>query len=333
MGEKWDADARPGEKLLSLYSMLLFFRNEMSLSELSRDLNCSKQAVMRMIDQMEAAHFGKLVRTKQGKEAYYHLDRPKTLPNITIDADGLYQLAICRDFFIHLLPAGMRKKVNAVIKQASAFLPEGEELPGNIGQSIIKGRIDYTPQQDVLMALMHCIEKHLVCTITYKPSLQSAKRDFDYAPKRLIAHQDALYLSGWLVSRKIPVTAKHPNPTTLAVHRVRQAAITNISSRHLPEPEDTANSFGMMRQEPFAVRIRFNKAAATYAAEREWSRGQKITKHTDGSITLDITAQSEAECLAWVFSFGDTAEVLAPGWLREAAGAKARAMAAMYGSK
>jgi predicted DNA-binding transcriptional regulator YafY len=251
------------------------------------------------------------------------------IPNISIDAECLYQLAICRDFFMHLLPAGMRKNISAVIKQTAAFLPEGKEMPGSIAQSIIKGHIEYTPLQDTLEAVIFCIEKKLICTISYKSSLQTAKRNFRYAPKRLIAHQGALYISGWIVSEKNK--ALYGTPTIFAVHRMRQALILNDSSRHLPEPEeDSTDAFGFMKQTPFTARIRFDKTAATYAAERKWSKDQKITKHADGGITLTMTAQSAAECVAWVLSFGETAEILAPDWLRETAAAKARAMAKIY---
>jgi len=45
--EKMDSRRRPAEKMLTLYTMLLFTGMEASLSELSRELNCSKQAVWR----------------------------------------------------------------------------------------------------------------------------------------------------------------------------------------------------------------------------------------------------------------------------------------------
>ena len=86
----------------------------------------------------------------------------------------------------------------------------------------------------------------------------------------------------------------------------------------------------MMEDEPFTARIRFDKAAATYVAEREWSDGQKVTFHKDGSITLAVTARSHVEFISWILSFGDVAEVLSPKWLRDAVVEKASALAALY---
>ena len=55
MGKKWDGDATPAEKLLSLFSMLLFNNRAYSLSELSGldKLNMSKASVSRLVRQLE----------------------------------------------------------------------------------------------------------------------------------------------------------------------------------------------------------------------------------------------------------------------------------------
>jgi hypothetical protein len=47
---------------------------------------------------------------KRGREAAYSLDRPKRPPQLCLDAEGLYQLALCYDFMLHLLPDSMKKK-------------------------------------------------------------------------------------------------------------------------------------------------------------------------------------------------------------------------------
>ena len=41
-----------------------------------------------------------------------------------------------------------------------------------------------------------------------------------------------------------------------------------------------------------------------------------MEEHEDGSITLYAEMFNGAECIAWVFGFGDVAELLEPVWLR-----------------
>lgn len=50
MPAKLDQDARPDEKLLKLYSLLLFTGKEYSLTELKDKLMCSKQTIGRLVE-------------------------------------------------------------------------------------------------------------------------------------------------------------------------------------------------------------------------------------------------------------------------------------------
>lgn len=320
MGKKWNQDAKPSEKLLSMYTMLLFSGREASLSELSRELDCSKQAVMRLIDQLEASRFGKLLRAKRGRESVYRLDRPKNLPKLSLNAEGLHQLALCRDFMLHLLPESMRKEVDATLQQASAYLPEGETPDAlvPVGTSFAKGRIDYSPFQEMLQTLIKGIRQNKVCAIQYKSSIHGEAKSFEFAPKRLVAYREAIHIHGWIVSEKGTAAPLFEKPTTLALQRLQKVLVTRRGAVHIPDVEEEyKGTFGLMENEPFAVRVKFSPAAATYVAEREWSEDQKVTMHKDGSITLAMTARSQAEVVAWVLSFADTAELLSPKWLRE----------------
>lgn len=85
-----------------------------------------------------------------------------------------------------------------------------------------------------------------------------------------------------------------------------------------------------MEEEPFEVSLRFAPKAATYAAERRWSRDQRCEMHDDGSVTLHIKAHNEAECLSRVLGFADRAQVLAPDWLRREVKKTVYAMARLY---
>jgi len=331
MGEKWD-NAKPAEKMLSLFTMLLFSHRQFSLSELSRELDCSKQTVSRLLDQLEDAGYGKLLRIKKSKEAFYQLNRQNHLPQMTLNAEGLQQLALCRDFIQHLLPESMRKSIDTTLGQASAFLPDGGELSGSIGYSFTKGRIDYTPFQHIMETLIKGIQEQRICTLRYKSNLQAKPREYTYAPKRLIALHEAMYISGWMIIGKgKEARPVHGNPTILALHRVQKAALTFYSSKDFEEPADEGKEiFGMMAAAPFTAQIRFDPSTATYVAEREWSKGQKVALCADGGITLKLVAHNAPEFFSWILSFGEKAEVLSPKWLRDAVAEKARALAKVY---
>jgi predicted DNA-binding transcriptional regulator YafY len=340
MGVKKNPDATPSEKLLNLYTGLLLRNREVSLSELARELDCSKQTICRLIDQLEASRFGKLIRLKRGREAVYCFDRPKRLPQLSLDAEGLYQLALCRDFMIHLLPEAMRKNVETTLRQASAYLSERDDSEegafdflGSAGNSYAKGHIDYTPFQGIWRTLIRAIQTRKICKVSYQSSPKGKIRTFGYAPKLMAAYHETIRFSGWLVTED--GSAAYDHPTVLLLHRMREVLATRKSAEHLPVPkEEHEGAFGLIadkhKHKPFSVSVRFTPFAAPYAAEREWSADQTVKWNDDGGAVLTMTTQSSVETVSWLLGFGDEAELISPQWLREEVAKKVRALAAIY---
>jgi proteasome accessory factor B len=212
------------------------------------------------------------------------------------------------------------------------IMPEGEPLAAirQIGGSLSKGRIDYTPFQEILRTMITAITKGLVCSVGYNASIRDEPKDFEYAPKRLIAYHESIRISGWVVSpNESPITL-YDKPTNFLLHRITRASLTKRSAKLLPEIDDRPGAFGLMSDEPFVATVRFDESAATYVAEREWSLDQKIEQESGGGIVLTMTAQNTPEFASWVLSFGAAAEVLSPQWLRSEICERVREMAALY---
>lgn len=335
MGKKW-SESRPAEKLLSLYTLLLTASQPIRLTELSGFLNCAKQSVTRLIDQLESSHFGKIIRHQHGREVAYSLDRPARRPCLSLSADGLRQLALCRELLLHYLPASMHAVMRDSLNQAAALLPDTEHLPvGSIGGRLSKGNIDYTPFAATLDCLTEAMHARRVCTVSYRSARHRPEKRYQYAPLRLLAYRESLLVYGYVVTDTGPVECLFDEPTPLALQRITACETTGRGSAALPDiPLPTGDGLGIMEtgEEPFALSVRFAPEAATYAAERQWSRDQRCESHEDGGITLHITANNEAECLSWVLGFGDRAEVLAPDWLRKEIKRTVYATARLYHS-
>jgi predicted DNA-binding transcriptional regulator YafY len=319
--DKWD-EAKPAEKLLSLYSLLMISRRKLSLTELSSELKCSKQAVLRLITQLEASRCGKVILSKQGRENMYRLDRPKEIPKLSLTSDGIRELAMCRNFLCHVLPPDIRKSLDSTIRQASVFVPEGIDPTRviHLGRAAIRGRIDYTPFAETLETLIKAISDRRICDVTYRPNLKGPVKKYAFAPKQLTAFHEALYVDGWMLDKK-DQSRLYDNPALLAVHRFQSVEISGRSSSKLPGIEQEEIGFGLIG-EPFKAKIKFSSEASTYVAEREWSLDEEKIIHNDGTLTLSLTAKSSEELISWILSFGDRATVLFPKWLRREVMAK-----------
>jgi predicted DNA-binding transcriptional regulator YafY len=332
MGKKNNPHASPGEKLLALYGLLLYSHRELSLSELAERLMCSKPTIGRLIEKLERTSYGQIIRRPRGREAYYVLARlEKNLPQLPLDAEGLAQLALCRDFMVHLLPADMRRTIGQTLDLSTAFLPPDQGSPPKIGLGLTKGSIDYTPHQEKLQTLREAIAAGKICAVSYQKDRSKPAKSYDFAPKKLLAYQGSLRVLGWVVDGRSTARPKYGDPILLSVQRFTKVALLEKSSRHLTLPPLEKVAFGLIAaDEIFTTKVKFKGDAAAYVEERTWSADQSFKHRTDGSLVLTFKAQSHLEVLSWALSFGDQAEILSPDWLRAEAAQAVKSLVKVY---
>lgn len=334
MGKKWDSGMSAGEKLLRLFSLLLFIPQRHSLGSLAEALGCSKQTVLRLIDQLEAVGWAKVLRETEGKKAFYYMARPKRLPQVSLNLEGLEQLILCRNFLIHLLPPSAQTSMDTTLQQSFAYLAEEEAAIAStiatVSGSIAKGRIDYSRSQEVLQTLMKAAKTQTVCEVSYRSALRKEPRAFAFAPMQLVEHHESIYIFGWEVTDKGHVEPVRDTPSQLLLQRFVAVAPTRRFWQKLPSTENLA-VFGIISDTQFRVSIRITSPETiTYVAERIWSNDQELIRNDDGSLTLSMTAQSPLEVMSWVLSLGSAAEVLSPDWLREKVRSEVTTLATRY---
>jgi predicted DNA-binding transcriptional regulator YafY len=324
MGKKWNEEQSPSEKMLRLFALLLFNPERFSLNALKEILVCSKQTVLRLIEQINGIGWAKVRKGESGRKSLYWIERPGNLPRVALNPEGLEQLALCRGFLEHLLPPAARLPVDSALQQAAAYVPEADAASvvaaGTMGGAFAKGRIDYSEARGFLHDLLGAAKARAVCEVAYKKSVFEEPRVFDFAPQRIMAGRESIYVLGWEVTDKGSVTPL--NPLRLLAHRFRSVAVTRRIWQDLPDAgvsgaSGAPGAFGIMAGEPFTARVRITTTeAVTYVAERIWSEDQKLEFREDNSLILTMTAQSPLEVMSWVLGLGSAAELLEPDWLR-----------------
>lgn len=158
-----------------MFSLLLFSQEHYSLGSLSEILQCSKQTILRLVDQMEAIGWAKIHQDKIDGKAVYWIERPGDLPRIALNPEGLAQLALCRNFLAHLLPPAMRHRADATLQQAVAYTtskdPSVINTANKIGRALTKGEIDYSDTGESLQMLLGAATSQIVCEVSYRASL------------------------------------------------------------------------------------------------------------------------------------------------------------------
>ena len=331
MPAKMDPYSSPAQKVLSLYSLLMFTGRPYSLAQLSRELRCSKQTVLRMTDQISRSYGGRVEsRLESGKRIYW-MPVPKAKPKVSLSPEEIQQLELCRGMVLHLLPEGVREQVRQTIAKTATMLSDLDERDKAfepVAVAEIKGRIDYSPHQEHIATLIRAIQEKTVCEVTYHAPSNPKPRTYSFAPIKLISYREALYVTGWRVEDRGTATPRHS--IMLAVHRLKDVSAQNRTFDIELDEEKNEELFGFMDLEKVRVKVKFDKETAAYIRERTWSGDQTIREFKNGNLILEFTARSMPEVVSWVLGFGSHARVMEPRELKEQVGSEVSALAAHY---
>ncbi len=321
MPKKINPDAKPSENIFGLNSYLQNAYFPVSLSKLAQEFKVSKPTMLRYLLSLENSGYGQIECEKRGREHYYSLAKHNASKKIALSAEGLQQLALCRDLISNILPPSMKTNVEIALNQATAYLPANVENPlyglPSIAMSFTRGKIDYADFQDKFKMLLTAIRDKAVCTIKYTKG-DGEEQSFDYAPLKVLVIGEAIHVNGWKVTDKGKVETIKDHPTDLLLHRIKELELTIRKSDELPEiVEHNDGYYGFMKGEVFDATIRFYNGAAIYISERTWSSNQNVKQHKDGSIELTLTVQSVWELKSFILGFGENAKVISPQWLKD----------------
>jgi predicted DNA-binding transcriptional regulator YafY len=318
MPEKYDPYKSYGEKLIGLFVRLLFSGESHSLTDLARMLDCSKQTVLRLIDNIRKAYGINIEETKQGNRSYYRIRKSiASLQNIPLTEAELQSLQLCKSFTQHLVGKKLYEEATQAILKSKTSLAGGHQVGECHFTAFRPGTIDYTPQHQIIHTLIDAMEKQLVCKMTYQPVNSPKPKKYYIKPIKLFSYRDAIYLHAQKAKEPgKPYTAPKYDPL-LAVHRMKTVELTDIKFQ--PEKFDFERAFnqqfGIIKEKAFDVEVAFTGWAATYVSERMWSPNQEIIPKGKNKIILKFTASSEPELISWVLSFGDQATLIKPDWL------------------
>lgn len=331
------SDATRSQKTITLYITLLYNRRRYSLAELADALHCSKQTVLKCVQELQNSGVQIHVE-KNGKEHVYWLDSER-VPKETLTAEGIATLLLCRDLMLRLLPEKQRQALCQVTSHVVPANYPAVRCGEQLGMLVTKGEARYDADRELLNSMLEAIQRRCLCHVTYR-NTRDEEKEYDFAPFRMESLHDVLYVRGFIVKYAgRSFTAKYESPTVLMLKRVKRV---ENHIRRLWEPKqfppleqpDEVGMFGVMGgQGVVSVVIRFSPRVAGYVRDRQWSRMQSLEEHADGSVTLTMGAKNTEEVATWALSFGAEAEVLTPQALREDMRARVAALQALYDEK
>lgn len=309
MPEKISPYSSYGEKLVRLFAKLLFAGRAYSLSELAAMLDCSKQTVLRLLDDIRRSYGVEIEESLQGRQKFYRLrTRHNALPQLEINRQELDVLMMCRAFAEHLLGPQLLDEAGLALEKSRA----GQGADASPFTVYRPGSIDYSPHEGKLLSLLKAMQAGVLAELGYKPLNAARAKRYLVMPLKIFSHNETVYLCARL--------AGSGQDRLFALHRLQDVSLSETNFE-LPRDYDFEaiynRNFGIIKAGSFAVAIEFSGFAAAFVAERSYSPDQQIEQLPEGRIRLRFTASSEPELLAWVLSFGSDAHVMEPSWLKQ----------------
>jgi len=321
MPEKLSPYRSYGQKLISLFARLLFSGEKHSLIGLSQMLGCSKQTVLRLVEDIRMSYDVDIEETMKETRRYYRIKTAgRTPPALPLTDMEINVLLMCRAFAENLLGVKFFNEAAMALEKSRVLLPQNKALSFHHFTSFKPGSIDYTPYEDSIRRILQAMEEKRICKIAYKSITAKRAKIFYIMPLKIFSHHDTIYLSARLATKPgRPYQTPLFDPL-LAIHRTKKVELTD---RPFEFPRDynfekTFNqNFGIIKEDAFEVEVEFKGYAANYVSERIWSPDQKIIKKGKGKVRLILNASSDPELITWLLSFGDEARLLKPEYLQK----------------
>lgn len=334
MPEKITPYATYGEKIIKLFARLLFSGQSHSLTDLSRMLGCSKQTVLRLMEDIRRSYGVEIEETIRDRNKFYRLRRPgKTLPALALTGSEMNVLLMCQAFARHLLGESLFEEAATAIEKNRALAEASDTGSSRHFTSFKPGSIDYTPHERTIRTILRSMEQGRVCAVRYRSLLSSRSKKFLVMPLKIFSHNDTMYLSARYAGKPGKPPAGRTYDPLLAVHRLREVEMTDIAFDY-PKDYDFEEiynrNFGLIKGRDIQVEVEFSGLSARYAAERTWSADQRVRRMGDKTVRLSFTTSSEREFMSWVLSFGAEARIVSPRYMVDRMLDTLKAMQGLY---
>ncbi len=170
------------------------------------------------------------------------------------------------------------------------------------------GYIDYSKFSTIIDSLIEAIVSHNGIVVDYKATWRDMSSKIDGNPYVLLLHKGAMYL--------VLYSNYYKTVIQLPVQRMLGVEVLDTKFRRDPKfsleklRKDRFGIFGFEGQKPQRVVLGFSREIADTIAERVWHPSQKIKRHKDGSLTLEIRVIVSDELLGWIASWREYVEVI-----------------------
>ncbi|MHC4477134.1 MAG: helix-turn-helix transcriptional regulator [Planctomycetota bacterium] len=256
----------------------------------------------------------------------YHYDAPSRC--YTIDPEFFLppiDLNMQEALSLLLLVHKIREQIELPFKKSAllAAMKIENNLPPRIRQycniSLRKISAKGSPQAPLNLLdktfaqLENAITRQRKVHILYHSLFEGQLIDLDLSPYHLLYNRRAWYVLGH--------SSLHKSTRTFKLNRIKELKILDkcfVDEGSFDLADYLGRAWSMIPEgRLYDVKLRFLPMVAENVAEVQWHSTQQLTRHSDGSASVEFRVDGLREITWWILGYGDQVQVLAPRALRQ----------------
>lgn len=308
---------------------LIESRHGISIEELAEESGVNRRTIHRDLNAISAAGYPLTADWSGDRKLYRFITGFKDVPPIGFSLQELLTLYFLRSHLEILQGTPFHDDLANIFRKINSVLPPRYaahlERLSRITLPLLQGRRDYSKISVLLGELRQALLFQHKVTLLYRSPARKKAELYTVDPYSFIFYKGGLYLQGYAHNRG--------SIRIFAVERIYDL-VTERERFEIPsgyQPEELfRGAFGIVAEEPLAIRLRFSRLVAHAITDRIWHPTQMIKELEDGGVELSFTAGGRMEIISWILSYGAHVELLGPAELRSELAEKTRSMATIY---
>ncbi len=280
---------------------------------LASRLGVSAKTIQRDLEFMKFEYDAPIGFDKQ-RLGFYYTEADFRMNPLQIEANDFLAVAVTEKILNHYKNTPYVKYFKTFFQKLESMF--GDKLSVDIRDIDKIMSFDMSPVRNVASETMSVVNEALEKNRRVKVKYYTGSRASESERKLDIYHLKN-YNGDWYIIAYCHTTSK---VKVFALSRVREISLTNQTFT-VPGDfsiEDYFNdSFGIFKNShSYIVKLKITGYMVRYITERKWHKSEKLTKLSDGSITLEYKVNDLTEIKFWILSMGSSCEVLSPKELR-----------------
>lgn len=279
----------------------------------------TQRQIQRDLKSIDQSGVPVLVERSGREQKWYIPTTYRGLQPLSVSSKEVLSLHLLKGALGAFRSTRVQADVERLAKKLERHAPGSVFLDDDVVCEVTPGRYANALDDSVLAQIIFAITDPHWDRVTYRSIHGGETKTFVVSFCRMINHAGRLYVAAWHPT--------HNQYITLAVDRidhVERASDVKSPLHTFDERKYRRARFGVYDGDVHDVSLKVDASAAEFFASRQWHQSQRLTRHRNGSLTIDLQAPLSPELVSWIVSWADVLTIVSPRKLKQICREKVR---------